>query len=102
MARAILLVMDSVGCGGAPDAEAFGDVGANTLGHIIRACAEGRAEDGRSGPLHAALFRSPGSRGMVPVRHQNMGKRQGNEKSPDLQTGRPAALRKAYMEFARQ
>uniref|UniRef100_UPI002618A8ED phosphopentomutase n=1 Tax=uncultured Amaricoccus sp. TaxID=339341 RepID=UPI002618A8ED len=53
MARAILLVMDSVGCGGAPDAEAFGDAGANTLGHIIRACAEGRAEDGRSGPLHA-------------------------------------------------
>ncbi len=52
MPRAILLVMDSVGCGGAPDAEAFGDAGANTLGHIVRACAAGEAEDGRSGPLH--------------------------------------------------
>jgi phosphopentomutase len=51
MARAILLVMDSVGCGGAPDAADFGDAGANTLGHIARACAEGRAEKGRSGPL---------------------------------------------------
>ncbi len=51
MPRAALLVMDSVGCGGAPDAAAFGDEGANTLGHIARACAEGRAEEGRSGPL---------------------------------------------------
>ncbi|MFN3578086.1 MAG: phosphopentomutase, partial [Tabrizicola sp.] len=49
--RAFLIVMDSVGCGGAPDAAAFGDAGANTLGHIAAACAEGRAETGRSGPL---------------------------------------------------
>jgi len=34
MARAFLVVMDSVGCGGAPDAADFGDEGANTLGHI--------------------------------------------------------------------
>lgn len=53
MPRAILMVMDSVGCGGAPDAAAFGDQGANTLGHIARACAEGRAEEGRTGPLRA-------------------------------------------------
>ena len=32
--RALLLVLDSVGCGGAPDAVAYGDEGANTLGHI--------------------------------------------------------------------
>lgn len=51
MARAFLLVMDSVGCGGAPDAADFGDEGANTLGHIAIACAEGRAEEGRTGPL---------------------------------------------------
>lgn len=51
MARAILLVMDSAGCGGAPDAADFGDAGANTLGHIVQACAAGRAERGRSGPL---------------------------------------------------
>jgi phosphopentomutase len=51
MARAFLIVMDSVGCGGAPDAAAFGDEGANTLGNIARASAAGRAEEGRSGPL---------------------------------------------------
>ena len=51
MGRAFLIVMDSVGAGGAPDAAAFGDEGANTLGHIARACAAGRAEEGRSGPL---------------------------------------------------
>lgn len=56
MARAFLVVMDSVGIGGAPDADAFfngdtPDTGANTLGHIAQACAAGRAEEGRSGPL---------------------------------------------------
>ena len=56
MTRAFLIVMDSVGAGGAPDADTFfnGDVpdtGASTLGHIAAACAEGRAEEGRSGPL---------------------------------------------------
>ena len=34
--RAFLIVLDSVGCGGAPDAAAFGDEGANTLLHIAR------------------------------------------------------------------
>mgnify|MGYP002700643785 CR=1 FL=1 len=56
MPRAFLVVMDSVGIGGAPDASAFyngdlPDLGANTLAHIAQACAEGRAEEGRSGPL---------------------------------------------------
>ena len=37
MARAFLIVMDSVGCGGAPDAAAFGDQGANTLAHVAAA-----------------------------------------------------------------
>lgn len=35
MKRAILIVMDSMGVGELPDAEKFGDKGANTLGHII-------------------------------------------------------------------
>jgi len=35
--RALLLVLDSVGCGQAPDAAAYGDAGANTLGHIFAA-----------------------------------------------------------------
>ncbi|TGD44266.1 phosphopentomutase [Pseudotabrizicola sediminis] len=51
MARAFLVVLDSVGCGGAPDAAEFGDAGANTLAHIAQACADGRAETGRSGVL---------------------------------------------------
>jgi phosphopentomutase len=49
--RAFLIVMDSVGCGGAPDAADFGDEGANTLGHIAAECAAGRADKGRAGPL---------------------------------------------------
>lgn len=49
--RALVLVMDSVGLGGAPDAAAFGDEGACTVGHIAEACAVGLAEDGRKGPL---------------------------------------------------
>ncbi len=39
MKRAIWLVMDSFGLGAAPDAEAYGDVGADTYGHIADACA---------------------------------------------------------------
>jgi len=34
MPRAALLILDSLGVGALPDAAAFGDVGANTLGHI--------------------------------------------------------------------
>ncbi|MBY6160402.1 phosphopentomutase [Mameliella alba] len=57
MMRAFLVVMDSVGIGGAPDADRYfndgqPDTGADTLGHIFDACARGAAEDGRSGPLY--------------------------------------------------
>ncbi|HMN70739.1 MAG TPA: phosphopentomutase [Rhodoblastus sp.] len=53
MARAILLILDSLGCGGAPDAVDFGDEGADTLGHIAQACARGEADRAglRAGPL---------------------------------------------------
>lgn len=36
MTRAIILVADSLGVGQAPDADAFGDVGANTFHHIVQ------------------------------------------------------------------
>lgn len=49
--RALILVLDSVGIGGAPDAADYGDEGADTVGHIAEACAAGRADDGRAGPL---------------------------------------------------
>ncbi len=54
MARAMIIVLDSVGCGAAPDAAAYGDEGSDTLGHIARACAAGRGGRGglRAGPLH--------------------------------------------------
>jgi phosphopentomutase len=45
--------MDSVGIGSAPDADGYGDAGADTLGHIAAACREGRGHRPglRAGPL---------------------------------------------------
>jgi phosphopentomutase len=53
MARAYIIVLDSVGCGGAEDGAAYGDAGADTLGHIAAACARGEGDRAglRSGPL---------------------------------------------------
>ncbi|MDR6664813.1 phosphopentomutase [Rhizobium sp. 1399] len=53
MARAFLFVLDSFGVGGAPDAAAYGDEGADTLGHIAEFCAAGAGDRAglRSGPL---------------------------------------------------
>ncbi|HEU4754097.1 MAG TPA: phosphopentomutase, partial [Armatimonadota bacterium] len=36
--RALVIVLDSVGVGNAPDAAAYGDAGADTLGHILDRC----------------------------------------------------------------
>ena len=64
MKRAIILMLDSFGIGATPDAAAFGDAGANTLGHIAQACARGECDQRaaqygalygdavRTGPLH--------------------------------------------------
>ena len=75
MARVFLIVMDSVGIGGAPDADQYfnGDVpdtGANTLLHIAQHCAQGLCDIDRNGPLYlphlnrlglgAAVLRSTG------------------------------------------
>lgn len=62
MARVFILVLDSLGIGSAPDADRFGDVGADTLGHIAQWCAEGRADrDGvRVGPLNVPYMASLG------------------------------------------
>jgi phosphopentomutase len=53
MGRAAIIVLDSVGCGGAADAADYGDEGADTLGHIAERCAQGRADRAglRAGPL---------------------------------------------------
>ncbi len=62
MKRTVILLLDSFGLGGAEDADKFvgeaadgtkfNDAGSNTLGHIAQECFEGRAEEGRSGPLN--------------------------------------------------
>ena len=51
MKRAHILVLDSFGLGETADAGKFGDVGANTFGHIAQECFEGRANINRQGPL---------------------------------------------------
>lgn len=53
MARAFILVLDSVGIGAAADAHRFGDAGSDTLGHIAEEAAAGRADRTglRTGPL---------------------------------------------------
>lgn len=65
MGRAFLVVMDSVGIGGAPDAGRFyngatPDTGANTVAHIAQACMAGNAENGRSGPLKLPVLTALG------------------------------------------
>jgi phosphopentomutase len=49
--RAMILVMDSVGIGGAPDAGRYGDNGADTIGHIAEASASSWDRSNRNGPL---------------------------------------------------
>ena len=62
MSRALLIVLDSAGIGGAPDAAQYGDEGATTIGHIALACAQGRGDRPglRSGLLHLPALVSLG------------------------------------------
>lgn len=52
--RVCVLLLDSLGVGASLDAHLYGDEGANTFGHIAKACAEGRADKAgvRQGALH--------------------------------------------------
>lgn len=54
MTRAFLFVLDSVGIGGAIDADRFNDIGSNTIGHILEQTKSGNADAKgvRSGALH--------------------------------------------------
>ena len=60
MTRGILIVMDSLGIGGAPDAASYNDSGANTLGNITLFCSAGLAQQGRSGSLQIPNLHSLG------------------------------------------
>ena len=57
--RALLLVLDSVGIGGAPDAAAYGDEGANTLGHIFEQVPELLDAAHAESPLAGLILASP-------------------------------------------
>ena len=65
MPRAILLVMDSVGVGGAIDSDKYfngsiSDSGSNTILNIAKACDSGLANEGRTGPLRVPTLQSLG------------------------------------------
>ena len=65
MPRAILIVMDSVGVGGAIDSHKYfngstSDKGANTLLNIAKACNAGIANESRFGPLNLPTLQSLG------------------------------------------
>jgi len=54
MGRVVVLLFDSFGIGASKDADRYGDVGANTFGHIAEQCAKGLADKPglRQGPLN--------------------------------------------------
>jgi phosphopentomutase len=54
MSRAFIIMLDSFGIGALPDANLYGDAGADTLRHIAEYCQQGKADKAniRSGPLH--------------------------------------------------
>ena len=45
MKRAVILLMDSFGVGYSHDADKYGDIGSDTLGHIIEQCALGNCDN---------------------------------------------------------
>ena len=52
MNRSIIIILDSLGLGASADAPIYGDQNADTFGHIVEACADGRANNAqRQGPL---------------------------------------------------
>ena len=63
MTRALVLMLDSLGVGASADANRFGDVGADTFGHIAESAANGAAnrEGLRQGPLAIQIWRHWGS-----------------------------------------
>ena len=60
MGKAILIVLDSLGVGGAPDANLYNDEGSNTFGSIALACSNGDADIGRKGALKVPNLESLG------------------------------------------
>jgi phosphopentomutase len=55
--RAVVIVLDGVGIGAAPDAEAYGDTGSDTLGNVARSL----------GGLHLPALRAAGLGNVAPI-----------------------------------
>ncbi len=66
MPRALLLILDSAGCGHAPDAAAYGDEGADTLGHILERRPSTRLPALKSIGLYQALSLARGEEPCAP------------------------------------
>jgi len=64
--RSLVLVLDSVRVGHAPDAAAYGDAGSNTLGHILQGCPGLALPNLRRIGLDSALALSAGSMAETP------------------------------------
>jgi phosphopentomutase len=84
--RALLLVLDSVGIGGAPDAAKYGDEGANTLGHILERVPDLRLPNLESLGL-PELVPAYGSDGSCATYKGSYGKMQESSAGKDTTTG---------------
>ena len=71
--RAIILVLDGVGIGAAPDAAAYGDAGSDTLGNVARAVGGLRAAEPRAPRASATSRRSRACRRAVAARAPGAG-----------------------------
>lgn len=75
MSRAFIIMLDSFGLGALPDAEKYGDQGANTLRHIAEYCEQGKADQPnvRSGSLFLPNFMRLGLNGAAMTATPNVG-----------------------------
>jgi len=92
MSRAFVLVLDSLGVGGAPDAASYGDAGADTLGHIARCCSgelnvPHLAAFGLGAALHAATGSTAPGIELERWQHGRAGCAAEQSRGKDSQTG---------------
>jgi phosphopentomutase len=103
--RALLLVLDSVGCGHAPDAVAYGDEGANTLGHILEQRPQTKLPTLKSLGLYQALALARGEEPCSPPLHGGVGVLTERSAGKDTTTGHwelaGAAVAEPFATFER-
>jgi phosphopentomutase len=103
--RALLLVLDSVGCGHAPDAAAYGDEGANTLGHILEQRPQTKLPTLKSLGLYQALALARGEEPCSPPLRGGVGVLTEHSAGKDTTTGHwelaGAVIEEPFATFAR-